>query len=149
MLINLKYLNREKTAIQALNEENNHILIEQNVNLELFNDCVSGAYGFIENFDDSGLDIETDPLIIYRKTLECSRLQAKAILYQNGILDQVDALVANSDFLVQLAWKEAQVIKRASPLIEMLKTQLTWVDDTPITDEDLDNLFEEAKRIEF
>lgn len=149
MLINLKYLNREETAIQALNEENNHILIEQNVNLELFNDCVSGVYGSIENFDDSGPDIETDPLIIYRKTLECSRLQAKAILYQNGILDQVDALVANSDFLVQLAWKEAQVIKRASPLIEMLKTQLTWVDDTPITDEDLDNLFEEAKRIEF
>jgi hypothetical protein len=149
MLINLKYLNREETSIQALNEENNHILIEQDVNLELFNDCVSGVYGPIENFDDSGPEIETDPLIIYRTTLECSRLQAKAVLYQNGILDQVDALVANSDFLVQLAWKEAQVIKRASPLIEMLKSQLTWVDDTPITDEDLDTLFEEAKKIEF
>lgn len=149
MLINLKYLNQELTVIQALNDENIHICIEQNINPELFDECLSGIYGTIENFEDSVPEIETDPLIIYRKTLECSRLQAKAILYQNGILDQVDALVANSDFLVQLAWKEAQIIKRSSPLIEMLKSQLTWPDESPITDEDLDNLFLEAAAINF
>ncbi len=149
MLTNLKYLNQENTIIQALNDENIHICVEQNADPELFDECLSGVYGTIEEYYNIESEIETDPLIIYRNTLECSRLQAKAILYQNGILEKVDALVENSDFLVQLAWKEAQTIRRSSPLIEMLKSQLTWLDNTPITDEDLDTLFEEAKKIEF
>ena len=147
MLTNLKYLNKQNTIIQALNDENTHICVEQSINPELFDECLSGVYGVIQEYYD--IEPETDPLIIYRNSLECSRLQAKAILYQNGILEEVDALVGNSDFLVQLAWKEAQTIRRSSPLIEMLKSQLTWIDNTPITDEDLDTLFEEAKKVEF
>jgi len=84
-----------------------------------------------------------------RVTMEVSRLQAKAVLYQHGLLTQIEGMMAQADFLTQMAWNEAQVFRRLSPIILMLQSALTWPDESPITDEDLDNLFLEAAAINF
>lgn len=151
----LKYLNEEKTMIQATTETGIAVVLEAaNPNLvDDFYKATSGDFGtiseeIIEMLAAAAVE-PPDPVLEYRKTLECSRLQAKAVLYQLGILDAVNNLVASSDFLVQMAWQEAQNIRRLSPLIDLLKSQVNWVDGNPITDEQLDQLFEQAKTIEF
>jgi hypothetical protein len=150
ILTELKYLNSEQTVIQAKKEDGVYITIEQEYDIyELFDRCVSGEFGEISDELIVNLPTPLSEIEIYRNSLECSRLQAKAILYQYGLLAQVESIIETSDFLVKLAWAEAQVFKRNSPLINSLKTQLTWEDETPITDEQLDQLFKEAKEIEF
>jgi hypothetical protein len=79
-----------------------------------------------------------------RELMVCSRLQAKATLFQYGLLDQVEELVKQSDFLTQLAWNEAIEIRRNSPIILNLKEQLKLPDGTQITDEILDEMFRQA-----
>jgi hypothetical protein len=78
-----------------------------------------------------------------------SRLQAKAIMFQYGILESVEQLITQSDFLVQLAWKEAIQFRRVSPLVETLKLDVAMPDGSPLTDELLDAMFLEASLIVF
>lgn len=74
-------------------------------------------------------------------TLTVSRFQAKAALLQAGLLDQVEAAVANADALTQLAWAEALGFERQSPAILGIAQALGW------TAEQLDELFAKAVRI--
>lgn len=74
-------------------------------------------------------------------TLTVSRFQAKAALLQAGLLDQVEAAVANSDPITQLAWAEALGFERQSPAILGIAESLGW------TAEQLDELFAKAVRI--
>jgi gamma-glutamylcyclotransferase (GGCT)/AIG2-like uncharacterized protein YtfP len=149
MLYNLKYLDPQRTLIQANIGNNECITIDQNNDIHnLYSRCVSGEFGEISEEYIQQLE-SIDPLEEYRKKLNCSLLQGKAILYQYGLLDQVENLIANSDFLVQLAWNNASVFERKSPLVEQFKSQLTWPDGSNITDEDLDRLFEEARLLKF
>jgi hypothetical protein len=144
---NLKYLNPEKTMIQAMLENGTYITIEQEYDAyNLFDRCISGEFGPIS---EDEIVYPPDPIDIYRSTLRCSPLQAKAILYQYGLLEQVEQIINDADFIVQLAWREATVFERSSKLIQALKNDLTWPDGSEITDEQLDNLFVEAQSIVF
>lgn len=48
------------------------------------------------------------------------RLAFKAALLQAGLLDQVEAAVANADALTRLKWAEAVEFPRADPMIDAL-----------------------------
>lgn len=76
-----------------------------------------------------------------------SALQAKAILLQYDLLDTVEALVAEQDAIVQLAWKEATEFNASSGIISSLKPHITWPDGSDITDEEWDQLFIEASTL--
>lgn len=154
-LKNLKYTDTSRTMIQGevefLDEKKKKattfVTFEKDVS-DMFNSLVAGNYGPIQEPDIVAAPVLSE-LEIYRSNLECSRLQAKAVLYQNGMLNAVNDLIAESDFLVQMVWAEAQVIRRTSPIVETLKANLKWPDGSSLTDEDLDALFETAKTIEF
>ena len=53
-----------------------------------------------------------------------SRMQARMALYQAGLLSEVQAIVAQGDPLMQMAWAEAVEWKRSSPMINGLAQQL-------------------------
>lgn len=74
-------------------------------------------------------------------SLTVSRFQAKAALLNTGLLDQVEAAVANADPLTQLAWAEALGFERQSPAIIGIAQALGWTSDQ------LDGLFAQAARI--
>jgi hypothetical protein len=61
--------------------------------------------------------------------------QAKAALFQAGLLSEVETHIANSEPLIQMAWNEALEFKRYSPAILSLASSLGW------SDNDLDQLF--------
>ena len=140
-----KFLNPEKTVIQAL--VNNEVLItieKDNDVYNLYDRCANGEFGEIS---EEEIFYPADPIEEYRATLKCSPLQAKVLLYQYGLLEDVERLIAESEFIIQLAWKEATVFERNSRIIRAMKYDLTWPDGSEITDEQLDNLFEEARQI--
>lgn len=61
--------------------------------------------------------------------------QAKAALFQAGLLSEVETHIANSEPLVQMAWNEALEFKRYSPAILNLASSLGW------SEQQLDDLF--------
>ena len=69
-----------------------------------------------------------------------TKFQAKAALLMAGQLQAVEDLIAQSDALTQLAWREAD-FSRASPMIAGMAAQLEWDDAY------LDDLFRRAARI--
>ena len=71
-----------------------------------------------------------------------TRLQAKAALLQAGKLAQVEAVIAASDALTQLAWAEAAEFRRDSPTIAALASGV-------LTEAELDDLFVAAALISF
>lgn len=73
-----------------------------------------------------------------------SRFQARAALYQNGLLDSVNAIMQSEQtpMLAKLAWQDAQEFRRDSALVRSVG-QLLSLDDTA-----LDNLFRLAATIE-
>ena len=83
-----------------------------------------------------------------RSKMKCSRLQAKAILHVYDILDRLEYIVENSDFVTKLAWKEASEFRRDSPLIIALTSAVKWPDGSDITEEDMDDLFISAANLE-
>ncbi len=71
-----------------------------------------------------------------------SRFQGEAILLMDGFLDDVEALVAQGDPMMQLAWKRAQEFRRTSPMVLQIAQTLNW------TYEYLDDLFIRASAVE-
>lgn len=71
----------------------------------------------------------------WRQSASCTPFQGKAALFQAGLLDDVEALIADAatDTLTKLAWANAVEWKRMSPMILSLATALelspTQVDD--------------------
>lgn len=72
-----------------------------------------------------------------------SRFQARAGLMQRGLLADVEALVANSSPLAQLAWAETIEWRRDSPTLNSLAK-----DGLGLTDAEIDELFIEAAQIQ-
>ena len=70
-----------------------------------------------------------------------SRFQARAALYQAGLLAGVESFVASASPLIQIAWADAQEFQRTSPTINALATQLGW------TEGQVDDLFRAAAQI--
>lgn len=75
---------------------------------------------------------------------EVTRFQALAALHLAGLLEQVEAIMADqaTDMLTVLAWKNTQEFKRTSPMV------LNMVQALGLSDEQLDNLFITASTIE-
>jgi hypothetical protein len=72
-----------------------------------------------------------------------SRFQAKAALLSEGLLDQVEAIIADpaTDAMTKLAWDEAVQFQRNSPTIATLAAALG------LTDQQVDDLFIAAAQI--
>lgn len=73
-----------------------------------------------------------------------SRFQARAALYNFGLLTAVETLMASADtpMLAKLAWADAQTFKRNSPTVLTLGSALG------LTEAQLDELFVAAAKIE-
>lgn len=69
-----------------------------------------------------------------------TRFQAMAVLLTDGVLADVEALIAQSDPLTQLAWREAS-FSRSSPTVSGLGALMGWDDDA------LDELFRRAGKV--
>lgn len=83
-----------------------------------------------------------DPLQLERAGMRASRFQAKAALYQAGLLPAVERLLSQSEsFMHKLAWDEAGEFYRDSPTIAHLAGSM-GLDDLAI-----DELFRLAMSI--
>jgi hypothetical protein len=82
-------------------------------------------------------------LIAERAAMIVSPYQGKAALYEAGLLDQVEAIIANpaTDGLTRLAWNNAGEWRRMSPMIATLSGALS------LTDTQVDDLFRAAQQI--
>ena len=72
-----------------------------------------------------------------------SRFQARAALYQAGLLESVDAVMKDpaTDFLARLAWEDASEFYRSSPYVTTIGAGLG------LSSEQLDDLFRFAATI--
>lgn len=79
-----------------------------------------------------------------RAAMRVTRFQARAVLRQMGLRDQVDAIMADPDTdpLTVDAWHDAQEFRRLSPTIIALAGKLN------LTDEQVDEMFQQAAQIE-
>lgn len=73
-----------------------------------------------------------------------SRFQARAALHLAGLLEQVEAVIADpaTPVLAKLAWQDAQEFKRTSPTIAAMSAALG------LTEQQLDDLFALAAGID-
>ena len=80
----------------------------------------------------------------WRATAEASRFQARVALYDFGLLDAVNKLMADSTipFIVKEAWESAGIFKRNSPTVNALGAELK------LTEEQIDELFKAALEIQ-
>lgn len=87
--------------------------------------------------------LDQEARVAARETAVVSRFQARAALYQAGLLAQVEALMAHPDTpeLTRLAWTDAQEFKRLSPTVLAMSMAL-GLDDAA-----LDALFASAALI--
>lgn len=70
-----------------------------------------------------------------------TRLQARAALWQAGLLEAAELAVSESDKLTQIAWADAQEFRRDSPILQSIAQALG------LTSDDLDALFVSASEI--
>ena len=87
---------------------------------------------------------QEDLLLERRQRMVISKFQARSIIRQYGLLDQVEALVSNPEADVTLvdAWNHAQEFRRLSPTLSGVCQLLG------LTDEQIDTMFDEAAQIE-
>lgn len=73
-----------------------------------------------------------------------TRFQARAALHLAGLLEQVEAMIADpaTPVLAKLAWQDAQEFKRTSPTIAAMSAALG------LTEQQLDDLFTTAAGID-
>lgn len=73
-----------------------------------------------------------------------TRFQARAALHLAGLLEQVEAMIADpsTPVLAKLAWRDAQEFKRTSPTIAAMSSALG------LTEQQLDDLFTVAAGID-
>jgi hypothetical protein len=85
--------------------------------------------------------IEPEPTAPAPQTV--TAFQAKAALLESGLLDDIEALMAdvNTPRIVKLAWSEALTFERQSPTVLMLATALG------LSADELDTLFAAASQI--
>lgn len=101
---------------------------------ELFARAASGEFGEVAAY--------VAPAVVVEVPAKVTRFQAMAALLQAGLLDDVDAIMADASTppLYKLAWREAAEFERASPTIAAL------ADCLHLTDEQVDALFIDAAR---
>ena len=70
-----------------------------------------------------------------------SRRQARLLLLGQGLLDQVEAMMATQDRAAQITWQDATEFKRNDPLLKGLATNLG------LTEEQIDQFFIAAAQL--
>ena len=111
---------------------------------EIITDAITGETT-IRDFTDAEIVARlASSLSDERSMMVVSRLQARAALHLAGRLGEVTAMVATSnDFMLQLAWSDAQEFRRNSPTIAAMAAGLN------MTDEAIDDLFRAGSAITF
>ena len=140
-MYNPRFLTEDGDLIAVDVDPDTIATFEKGVNPE-YDTALVGGYGSVAPYAPVADDgpAMPDPVV--------SRFQAKAALLQMGLLDQVENLMAGMDPMTRLAWTEAVEFRRSSPLLNSLAPYLTWPDGTPLTEPDLDDLFNLAQTIE-
>lgn len=89
-------------------------------------------------------ELAQEKLQNFRESAKCSAFQARAVLRTAGLYDQVKAIMEDpaTDPIVVDAWEYETEFRRNSPTILSLGAELG------LTDEQIDDLFEQAKTIE-
>lgn len=92
----------------------------------------------------SKAQVEQEAIESKRNSLVVSKFQAKTALKQFGKLGEVKTFIKSlpEDDIARIAWEDAQEFRRTSPTVLAIATQLN------MTEEELDQLFEQAKTIE-
>jgi hypothetical protein len=87
---------------------------------------------------------EEEKLQAERQSMVVSRFQAFAALHIAGLLPAIEAMMQDpaTDTLAKLAWVNALEFRRLSPTVTAIASALN------LTDEQLDDLFRQAKLIE-
>lgn len=100
-------------------------------------DCESAAVP--EDFDESKWEsyvlVDGTPVLPKIIPQEVSIRQAVLALYNAGLLDDVEALVATLPRPYQLEWERASVVRRDNGLVEIVRQQ------QGMTNEEIDDLF--------
>lgn len=80
----------------------------------------------------------------WRETTEVSRFQARVALYNFGLLDAVNKLMADptTPFIAKEAWDSASVFKRNSPTVIAMGAGLK------LTEDQIDELFKAALEVQ-
>lgn len=132
-----QYRNYENSIIAATDPETGNVTILQ-----------PGFPGWDEAMAE-GVEVEPftaepEPVAIEaeRAGMVVSRFQARAALLGAGLLDDVEAALANASPLARLAWADASEFRRNSPMIAELAAGLELDAET------LDDLFRTAAGIE-
>lgn len=68
--------------------------------------------------------------------------QARLALLAADLLDDVEAMITQADRSVQIEWEYATIVDRVSPLVAAIASNLV----PPLTDEQINSLFEDASR---
>lgn len=113
-------------------------------------DVVTGKFLHWQRHDPPAFDSETQelveldesPEIVTTAVLEVSPLQAKIALHRRGDLDNVEQVIDLWGPEAELAWRNATVFRRDSPMLLAIAAAI------PEVGEDLDAIFTEAAAIE-
>ena len=97
--------------------------------VEIFTRAFDGSFGHIAPYEAPPYIRIVPPFI--------TRFQARAALYQAGLLDDVNAMMSNqeTDPIARLAWEDAQEFRRNSPTISAMAPALG------LTESQVDDLF--------
>ena len=115
-------------------------------------DTVSPAYS---GWSNGTYTLEPAPIVEpvipepEQEDITISPLQAKAILAQYDLLQTVEDIIAEQDFIVQLAWREANEFNLSSNMIQSLMPLVKWPDGEDITEQEWIDLFSEASNLSF
>ena len=82
------------------------------------------------------------PPVVVTVPNSVSRFQARAALYNAGLLSAVEAAIGGADELVKMAWADAQEFRRNSPTILAMASMLE------LNSSHVDELFIQAAQIE-
>lgn len=122
--------------------EQGGILVEQNNGRDLYIDSgdlyqsiLSGDYGPISEYTAPPQPSVSVPPVV-------SRFQARAALYQAGVLSAAETAIQGADMVSQIAWEDAQEFRRTSPLVSDIAQQIG------LSESELDDLFIQAAQIE-
>lgn len=64
--------------------------------------------------------------------------QARLYLQQEGMLEQVDALIRTLDQAAQIEWQYATTVEISSPIVRLMMTELA------LTEQQVQGMFDEA-----
>lgn len=144
MYKNPRPMNKEKTVIlleQTIpGEEVAAAFVSIEPGHELYEDTMSGKYGKVPEVDPEIIKADKE---FESSKLKCYRMQFKAVLQKHEKLTAIEKWILTQNFEMKLLWKEATIFSRGSPGVKKIQKF------AKITDKKFDEMFVEAKQINF